>query len=149
MDDINRRLVSRKEGGRGLSSIQDTIEEFIIWNIFFFLFPSYFSSLIIVLFELFLVTLIILRNLRVVISMHRCYLKCLGVLFLLLFLTQVVCLWHLCDIRPNSLLLEFWFSGPCVEVPPSSTSKNGSEYLTVVSPKLTCIMNTSSSILLA
>ena len=59
-------------------------------------------------------------NLQVFVSMHLHYLQCLQVLFLPLFLTHTICLW---DVEPYASPLAFLFSGPFVQVLPSSTLK--------------------------
>ena len=53
-----------------------------------------------------------LCNLRVVVSMRHCCLQCRHVLFLLLFLTPIVCQRHLWDVRPYAWSLVFLLSGP-------------------------------------
>ena len=54
-------------------------------------------------------------------SMHRRYLECWQVGFLLLFLTHIVCLSHLWDVRPYASSWVFLFSGSFIEVFLSST----------------------------
>ena len=89
----------------------------------FFLFS--FVLLVLVLSELFWVALTSLPSalflciLLVVVSMYRRYVEGWWVLFLL-FLTHRVCLCHLYDVRAYASLLVFLFSGPLVEVLPSS-----------------------------
>ena len=55
-----------------------------------------------------------LWSLRVMVSMHQCYLQFWRVIFLLLFLTYIVC--NLWDVRLYTLSLVFLFSGPFVSV---------------------------------
>ena len=99
-----------------------------VGNFLPFCFIVFVVLVIFVLFVLFLITvmsfsLLFLCSFRAIISIYRRYLQCLRVLFLLLFLTHIICLCHLWDVRPYATLLDFLFSAPFVEVLPSSTSK--------------------------
>ena len=93
-------------------------------------FFSFFFLLMLVLSVLFLVTVINQCALLVFVSMHRRCLECWRVLFLLLFLTHIIYLRHVWNVRPYVSPLLFLFSGPFVEILFSSTSPNDPEYLT-------------------
>ena len=54
-------------------------------------------------------------------SMYRSYFKCWLVFFLFLFLTHRVCPCYLWDVKPYASSWVFLFSGPFVEVFPSSS----------------------------
>ena len=96
-------------------------------------FSSHFGFLVIVVllmfvsFVLFLVAVIsrsllfFLYSLRIVLSMSRRNLQCWRVLFLLIFLTHIVCLYLLWGVRPYSLSLVFLFFCPFAEVLPMSS----------------------------
>ena len=101
-----------------------TLEISIQLFFFSFLPPSYWSLCCLSCFwSLWLVSLwSFLCSLRIV-SMHPCCLRSRQVHFLILFLTYIVCLCHLSDVRPYAWLLVFLLSGPFAEVLPSSTSR--------------------------
>ena len=61
--------------------------------------------------------------LRVVVSIRQCCLQCWQNLFLLLFLTHIVCQSHLWEVMPNAWLLVFLFSASFVEGLLWSTSR--------------------------
>ena len=68
-------------------------------------------------------SLLFLYSLRVVVSMHRNYLRCWRILFFFLFLTHIFSRCEKSDVRPYVSSLVFLFSGTFVKVLPSSTSK--------------------------
>ena len=99
-----------------------------------FCFRDIFVLLMFVLSVLFLVALIslplhFLYILRVVVSMHWCYLEWWHVLILLLFLTHTVSLRHLWVVRPYASSWVFLSSVPFVEVLLSSTLRMDSSIL--------------------
>ena len=93
-----------------------------------FCFLVIFVQLILVLSVLLLVAVInlpihFLCCVRLFVSMHRCWLHCRWVFFLLLVLTHTVYQRHLCNLSPYIWSLVFFFFCPFTEVPPSFTSR--------------------------
>ena len=80
-------------------------------------------------------SLLFLCILRVVMSKYRRYFQCLRILFFLLYLTHIVSLCHLGDIRPYGWSLVFLFSGLFVDGLPLSTLRMAPGVLQGYQPK--------------